>query len=207
MSFPASATPPRLLLLGDSLSAAYGIDVRDGWVNLLAQKLKAAGYPHRVINASISGETTSGGRRRLPELLSTLRPVVVIIELGANDGLRGMPLVEIEKNLHAMVAAVAASGGRTVLLPMEMPPNYGPDYANGFRDLYSKVAVQFADTVVTPFFLRAVMLEPALLQADGLHPTAAAQPRMLDAVWPAIENVLTSNTKARHEVLQPVRVR
>jgi acyl-CoA thioesterase-1 len=182
----AEATPPGVLVLGDSLSAAYGIDPQDGWVALLETELRRQGHPHRVVNASISGETTSGGRRRLPELLTAHRPHLVIIELGANDGLRGIALNEVQANLEAMVDAAVASGARPALVRMEVPPNYGPEYTQGFKAIYDSLPNSYPTLVVLPFFLADVILEPGLMQADGLHPTAEAQPRLLAAVWPRL---------------------
>lgn len=174
-------------MLGDSLSAAYGIDPKDGWVALLERRLRAEGYPHRVVNASISGETTGGGRRRLPDLLVTHRPVLVVIELGANDGLRGISLTEVEKNLGGMVTAAAKTAARTLVVRMQVPPNYGPEYTAGFDAIYDRLGDAAQGVALAPFFLTDVILEPSLMQADGLHPTAAAQPRLLETVWPSLE--------------------
>ena len=184
----AAAAPeiPEILVVGDSLSAGYGIDVTRGWVNLLQRQLKHAGYPHRIINASISGDTTGGGLRRLPELLKTHTPAAVVLELGANDGLRGVPLSEIEHNFTQLIERIRGSHARTVVLRMRLPPNYGPDYIRGFDAIYDRLAGLGEDVSVAPFFLANVVLEPGLLQADGLHPTADAQPRMLEAVWPTV---------------------
>ena len=186
----AAAAAPEILVVGDSLSAGYGIDVTRGWVNLLQGQLKRAGYPHRIINASISGDTTGGGLRRLPELFKTHTPTVVVLELGANDGLRGVPLSEIEHNFTRLIERIRASHARTVVLRMRLPPNYGPDYTRGFDAIYDRLAGLGEDVIVAPFFLAKVVLEPGLLQADGLHPTADAQPRMLEAVWPTVVTTL-----------------
>jgi acyl-CoA thioesterase-1 len=185
-----AAAAPIILVLGDSLSAAYGIDPDAGWVSLLARRLRAEGYPHRVVNASVSGETTSGGRRRLPELMQAHAPALVIVELGANDGLRGLPLPEINRNLVDILSTAADAGARAVVLPMQLPPNYGPEYTAGFNALFVQLEKTVPQVTLAPFFLADVALEPALMQSDGLHPTAAAQPRMLDAVWPSIETQL-----------------
>lgn len=190
MAVTAAAPVPVLLVLGDSLSAGYGIDPDAAWPRLLQRKLDSVGQAVFVVNASISGETTRGGLTRLPALLDTHRPAVVVLELGANDGLRGLPLPEFEANLHALVERSRAAGARVVVLPMEVPPNYGRAYADGFRAVYADLTARFADVTMAPFFLKDVMLDPTLLQADGLHPTAAAQPIMLNAVWPTIESVL-----------------
>ncbi|MSR14006.1 MAG: arylesterase [Gammaproteobacteria bacterium] len=177
---------PVVLILGDSLSAAYGIAVTDGWVALLERKLAQEGYPHRVVNASISGETTGGGRRRLGDLLVAHQPRMVILELGANDGLRGIPLLEIERNFKAIRQMLVEKDIITIVLRMVLPPNYGSDYTRGFNAIFDGLSDEGAASFVSPFFLENVALNPELLQTDGLHPTAAAQPRMLKAVWPTI---------------------
>lgn len=187
LAVAAAAPVPVLLVLGDSLSAGYGIGPDAAWPSLLQRKLDSVGQAVSVVNASISGETTRGGLTRLPALLEEHRPAVVVLELGANDGLRGLPLTEFAHNMHAMVERAQAAGARVVVLPMEVPPNYGRAYSDGFRAVYAELPSHFDGVSLTPFFLKDVALDPALLQADGLHPTAAAQPRMLDAVWPTIE--------------------
>jgi len=190
LAVSAAAPVPVLLVLGDSLSAGYGIAADDAWPSLLQRKLDSVGQAVFVVNASISGETTRGALARLPALIDEHRPALVVIELGANDGLRGLPLDEFAANLQALVERSQAAGARVVVLPMEVPPNYGRPYSDGFRAVYAALPARFPDLALTPFFLRGVALEPALLQADGLHPTAAAQPRMLETVWPAIETSL-----------------
>ena len=187
------AAEPVILVLGDSLSAAYGIDVNAGWVALLQKRLTLEGYPHQVINASISGETTGGAKRRLPELLRTHQPALVVVELGANDGLRGIPLLEIRRNFQLMLNDIIAAHAWTVVLRMRLPPNYGPDYTQGFDAIYSELADAPRHVTVAPFFLAHVALDPSLLQADGLHPTAAAQPAMLESVWPSVKPNLTES--------------
>lgn len=182
-----------VLILGDSLSAAYGIDVNAGWVALLKRRFEREGYPYQVVNASISGETTGGGRRRLAELLARHEPRLVVVELGANDGLRGIPLQDIADNLTAICRATRAAGASVIVLRMVLPPNYGPDYTHGFDAIYDSLKDEKHDVFVAPFFL-ADVLSADLLQADGLHPTAAAQPRMLDAVWPTISAHVRENT-------------
>ncbi len=181
------AAEPVILVLGDSLSAAYGIDVKAGWVALLQARLAEEGYPHQVINASISGETTDGGRRRLPELLRAHRPALVVVELGANDGLRGLPLPEIRRNFASIIELSKLANARTVVLRMRLPPNYGQDYTQGFDAIYSELGDAPRHVSVAPFFLAEIALDPKLLQADGLHPTAAAQPTMLERVWPSLK--------------------
>ncbi len=189
--FASSAYPaaPAILVMGDSLSAGYGIDARDGWVNLLGQRLRQQGYPHTVINASISGETSAGGRARLPQALQRHRPQVVVIELGANDGLRGLSLTQTRANLAAMIESAQNAGSRVLLVGIHLPPNYGPEFTGKFRalfdDLVRKYRIPYA-----PFLLEGVALSPGLMQADGLHPRATAQPRLLDNVWPYLEPLL-----------------
>lgn len=180
---------PKVLILGDSLSAAYGLPLEQGWVSLLQQRLAAHHLPHRVINASISGETTSGGLARLPELLRAHRPAVLILQLGANDGLRGIHLGELDGNLERLIALAQAAGSRVLMLGVRLPPNYGPVYSEGFARTLAEVAARTGAGFV-PQWLAGVDEERALMQPDGLHPTAAAQPRLLDNVWPALEPLL-----------------
>jgi len=179
----------RLLVLGDSISAAYGLSLEEGWVALAGAALAGRGLAVDVINASISGETSAGGRRRLPALLETHDPDAVVIELGGNDGLRGYPVAQLRENLAAMTEAAQASGARVLLLPMEIPPNYGPRYAGAFRDSFPLVA-EATGASLGPFPLEAVATDPALMQADGIHPTAAAQPRIVETLLPALKAVL-----------------
>ncbi|HEX7348192.1 MAG TPA: arylesterase [Rhodanobacteraceae bacterium] len=187
---PASAAPPRtILLLGDSLSAAHNIELSASWPVLLQKRVADLRPPYRLVNASISGETTASGRARLPALLRQYRPAIVILELGANDGLRGLPLSEIRTNLAAMVKGARASGARVVLLGIELPVNYGPPYRAGLQKIYADLATQ-AHAPLLPFLLRGVALHPELMQSDGLHPTAAAQPRVLANVWSVLQPVL-----------------
>lgn len=187
---PASAAPPRtILLLGDSLSAAHNIELSASWPVLLQKRVADLRPPYRLVNASISGETTVSGRARLPALLRQYRPAIVILELGANDGLRGLPLSEIRTNLAAMVKGARASGARVVLLGIELPVNYGPAYRAGLQKIYADLATQ-ARAPLLPFLLKGVALHPALMQSDGLHPTAAAQPRVLANVWSVLQPVL-----------------
>jgi acyl-CoA thioesterase-1 len=180
----ASAAQNRIILsFGDSLSAAYGLQPEQGWVALLQQRLHDQGYEYTLINASVSGETSSGGLTRLPHLLATDHPAVVLLELGANDGLRGLPLQTVHDNLAQMISLARNSGARVLLLGIRLPPNYGPRYGNGFADMYSDLAKQYQVPLV-PFMLAGVALDPALMQADGLHPVAAGEPRVLDTIWP-----------------------
>lgn len=175
--------------MGDSLSAAYGIPRDAGWVALLQQRLRDAGYPHQIANASISGETTDGGLRRLPRQLARHRPELVILELGANNGLRGRSLANMRSELTEMVDAAHATGARVLLLGMRLPPNYGPDYAAEFHDSFSQVAAA-TDAALVPFFLQPIALDASQFLDDGIHPNAAAQPTLLDHVWPAIHRQL-----------------
>lgn len=183
-----AADTPRLLVLGDSLSAAYGIDVQQGWVSLLEQRV-AAKYPHKVINASVSGETTGGGLARLPALLEQHKPELVIVELGGNDGLRGYPLNVMQQQLVDIIEKSRAAGATVVLVGMQIPPNYGPRYTNRFRDIYKELAEKF-ELPLVEFLLEDVATDAALMQRDGIHPTAAAQDKILDNVWPVLQPLL-----------------
>ena len=189
---PSAAAEPVILVLGDSLSAEYGLARGRGWVALLEQRLRRDKLSWRVVNASISGETSSGGRSRLPALLAQHRPQVLVIELGGNDALRGLPLTMTRDNLKDMVSRGQAAGARVLLLGMQMPPNYGRAYAEGFSALYGEVA-KAQRVALVPFFLRGVAdaADPtALFQPDRIHPSEAAQPKMLDNVWPALRPLL-----------------
>ena len=186
---PVASAAPTILVLGDSVSAGYGLESQQGWVSLLQSKLKAQGYGYRVINASVSGETTTGGAARLPRALELHRPKIVIIELGGNDGLRGLPLSTSRNNLQRMIELSRDSGAKVLLLGMKIPPNYGPRYAEGFEKVFRELASRY-QLAFEPFFLEKIALEPEMMQADGLHPTAKAQPIMLDTVWPALTPLL-----------------
>lgn len=177
-----------ILILGDSLSAAYGIDIDSGWVRLLEQKL-ASQQRFEVINASVSGETTSGGLARLPALLESYRPAIVVIELGGNDGLRGQSTQRMTSNLRELVLLSKEAGAKVLLLGMRIPPNYGSRYTQAFHEAFHKVA-RTEDTPLVPFFLEGVATEPRLMQNDGVHPKAEAQRAMLENVWPALEALL-----------------
>jgi acyl-CoA thioesterase-1 len=185
-----AATPTRtILVLGDSISAGYGINVEEGWVALLQKRLKAQGYGYRVVNASVSGETTSGGLQRLPRALALHKPEIVILELGGNDGLRGLPIATTRDNLTQMVERSLAANARVLLLGMKVPPNYGPRYTQSFEQAFADLAKRKKLAFIA-FFLDKVALTPGLMQADGLHPTAGAQPLMLESVWPTLEKSL-----------------
>jgi acyl-CoA thioesterase-1 len=187
----ARAEPPApvILVFGDSLSAGYGIHVEQGWVSLLARKISQLGYGFKVINASVSGETTAGGLGRLPHALDVQQPRILILELGANDGLRSLPLDSTHDNLDKMIALARARGITVLLLGMRMPPNYGERYTSGFQKMYSDLA-EAHKLAWVPFLLDQVALDPALMQADGMHPNERGQPLLLDNVWPKLEPLL-----------------
>lgn len=174
-----------ILVVGDSLSAGYGLEPDESWVALLQDRLTAEGYEHKVVNASISGDTTGGGLRRLPRALEVHRPGIVIIELGGNDGLRGTPVMVIRDNLEKMIEMSRGAGADVVLAGMVMPPNYGDRYTNGFADAYTDLADDY-DAGLIPFFMDGVALDPSKMQPDQIHPNAAGQPILLDNVWPVL---------------------
>lgn len=172
-------------MLGDSLSAAYGMNMEQGWVHLLAQKLKARASQSTVVNASISGDTTGGGARRLPALLKEHEPTLVIIELGGNDGLRAYPIKQMRTHLTEMTRASKNANAKVLLLAAEAPPNLGRRYTTMFRDSYAQIAQQ-DDVAVLPFIVEHIFLSKQLMQRDGTHPNAEAQPLLLDVVWPTL---------------------
>ncbi|MCC2955542.1 arylesterase [Massilia sp. IC2-477] len=182
-SASAYSAPKTVLVVGDSLSAEYGISRGAGWVALLEQKLKAEKVQARVVNASVSGETTIGGRTRLPALLEQHKPDIMILELGANDGLRGLPVASAESNLRAMVSMAQQKKAQVVLVGMRMPPNYGRAYTESFFNMFKKLSTETKSPLV-PFMLEGVADKPALFQQDRLHPTAAAHPIILNNIWP-----------------------
>lgn len=187
-----AAEPRTLLVLGDSMSAEYGLPRNSGWVALLAQRLEREKRPWRVVNASISGDTSSGGRSRLPALLAQHKPALVLIELGGNDALRGLPLPATQDNLTTMTQAAQQAGARVLLLGMQVPPNYGPDYAARFAALFRTVARERKAALV-PFLLKGVAdgADPTrLFQADRIHPNEQAQPMLLSNVWPELKKLL-----------------
>lgn len=185
----AGAGAASVLVLGDSLSAGYGIAVEQSWPALLEERLNREKFPLSVVNASISGETTAGGRSRLPALLQREHPAVVVIALGANDGLRGLALDASRVNLRQMVRDAKAAGARVLLVGMRLPPNYGPDYTQAFDALFAAVAKQ-EQTALLPFLLEPIALDDAAFQADRLHPVAAVQPKILDHVWKSLRPLL-----------------
>jgi len=177
------------VVLGDSLSAGYGIDKNRGWVALLDARLRQQGYRYRVVNASVSGDTTSGGLSRLPVTLAQLKPEILIVELGGNDGLRGLSVNETASNLDRIVKQGKKAGAAVLLLGMQLPPNYGPEFSRRFRESFNTVAAS-NDIALVPFFLNNVALRAELMQADGIHPRVEAQPILLDNVWPALRPLL-----------------
>mgnify|MGYP002622177979 CR=1 FL=1 len=189
LATPVVHAQPVVLVLGDSLSAAYGIPLEQGWVALLEQRLSDEGLPHRVVNASVSGETTAGGLARLPQLLDRHQPEWVLIELGGNDGLRGQPPRKLDENLTAMVAQVRAAGGEAILFEMMIPANYGPAYTSAFTKTFSTVAERL-DAPLVPFMLAPIAEDESQFLDDGIHPNADAQPLLLDAVWPTLAPLL-----------------
>jgi acyl-CoA thioesterase-1 len=186
-----SARPYNILILGDSISAGYGIEQEQGWVNLLNNRLLSQAALYRAINASISGDTTVGGLARLPQALERYHPTVVIIELGGNDGLRGYPISKIRANLDQLVQQSLDFGARVLVVGMRLPPNYGDRYANSFNQLFRDVASHHGIPLI-PFMLDGIAINPELMQSDGIHPTAEAQPRLLELIWTQLLPLLES---------------
>lgn len=185
---PSALAAKTILVMGDSLSAGYGIRPQQAWPSLLQARLREQRLDYSVANLSISGETSAGGRSRFAAAITEHQPVVVILALGSNDGLRGLPLKQMENNLEAMIAAAKKAGARVLLAGMRLPPNYGP-YAEQFFQRFDEIA-KAERTAYLPFLLEPVATRPELFQADNLHPTAAAQPLLLDHVWPALRPLL-----------------
>lgn len=183
------AETPTVLVFGDSLSAGFGIDVDQSWTSLLQARLESQGYEHRVINASISGETTEGGAARIDYALETFSPALVILELGGNDGLRGIPADRMKSNFEKIISSSKASGAAVVLLGIRIPPNYGPRYIQAFESVFREVATEH-EVPWIEFFMQGVALNEKLMQGDGIHPNAAAQPVLLDNAWPIISKTL-----------------
>jgi acyl-CoA thioesterase-1 len=186
---PSQAQPPVVLVLGDSLAAGYGLPQGRGWVDLLQNKLAEAGLDHRVVNASISGETTLGGRNRIGAALEQHRPQIVILELGANDGLRGQPVTAMRDNLTAMIRVSRRSGAQVLLIGMRIPPNYGQDYTRKFHAAFEEVA-RAQRVPLLPFLLEGFADKRDLFQQDGIHPNEQAQPRIAATVWKALRPLL-----------------
>lgn len=190
MPQPAAAEQSRtVLVMGDSLSAAFGFDQEESWTALLGERLRAKGYGYRVVNASITGDTTTGGLKRLPRALEIHDPAIVIIELGGNDGLRGTPIDVMRRNLAGMIELSRTAGARVILAGMQIPTNYGAPYTRAFAGVYPELAREYG-TGLIGFFLEGVALDPQLFQPDGIHPTAAAQKLIVENVWPVLEKEL-----------------
>lgn len=188
-SSPAFAENPKILIFGDSLSAAYGISPQQGWAALLQKKLHLEQYDYDVVNASISGETTSGGVSRIKTTLQQTKPVIVVLELGANDGLRGLSIQEMTRNLNTIIQQSKKNGAKVMLIGMRIPPNYGPQYTEAFRLSYQQLSIQHKIPLV-PFMLEKVAAKPRLIQDDGLHPNALAQTIILENIWPKLKLLL-----------------
>lgn len=186
---------PVILVFGDSLSAGYRMDVEDGWVNLLALRISDQDLHFRVVNASVSGETTGGGLSRLPASLEAHKPAIVIVELGGNDGLRGLPVANIKENLIAMVKLSQEAGAQVILAGIQIPPNYGPRYTGPFTAQYADIA-ESMNLPLIPFLIDGIPQQPELMQDDGIHPRAEAQSMVLDNVWPTLERVLNKEIPA-----------
>ncbi|KRP60154.1 arylesterase [Pseudomonas trivialis] len=189
MCMAQNAAAGTVLIVGDSISAGFGLDTRKGWVALLEQRLKQEGFDDKVVNASISGDTSAGGLARLPVALAEHKPDVVVIELGGNDGLRGQPPAQLKQNLASMIDQSRAGGAKVLLLGMQLPPNYGPRYATAFAEVYGTLARE-KDIPLVPFFLEGVGGHPELMQADQLHPAVSAQGKLLENVWPTLKPLL-----------------
>ncbi|WP_434572796.1 arylesterase [Pseudomonas sp. Z3-8] len=189
MCMVQNAAAGTVLIVGDSISAAFGLDTRQGWVSLLEQRLKAEGFDDKVVNASISGDTSAGGLARLPTLLAAHKPELVVLELGGNDGLRGQPPTQLQQNLAAMIDSSRASGAKVLLLGMQLPPNYGRRYTEAFSKVYNTLAEEKKVPLV-PFFLKDVGGVQGMMQGDGLHPSVAAQGKLLENVWPTLKPLL-----------------
>jgi acyl-CoA thioesterase-1 len=190
-----AAAPERtLLVFGDSLSAAFGIRPDQGWVALLAQRLQAQGYGYQIVNASVSGETSGGGLERLPRALKLHHPQLVILELGANDGLRGLPPGETRANLARMVELSKQAGAQVLLVGIRLPPNYGPRYTEGFARMFPELATQYHLPLV-PFLLEKVALDPTRMQPDGLHPNPRGEPAVLETLWPYLQPMLKKSAR------------
>ena len=186
-----SSPQPKILIFGDSLSAAYGIGENEGWVTLLANRLAQENSELEVVNGSVSGETTTGGRARLPSLLQRYKPAFVLIELGGNDGLRGLPLSLMRENLTEMIQLSQKSGATVMIAGMQIPPNYGPRYTEPFFAQYAELAEEF-DLYLIPFLIDGIPQQPELMQADGIHPKAEAQSMILDNFWPVLIEAMQS---------------
>lgn len=188
-AFALAGSDRVILVFGDSLSTGYGIDIGKGWVSLLEERLAREKFDYKVFNASISGETTRGGRARISDVLEAAGPGIVIVELGGNDGLRGINLESTENNLEAIVKSALEAGAEVLLLAMELPPNYGPGYIQRFRQIYTNIA-EANGIYLVPFFLEGVADNSNLMQPDGIHPKAEAQQQLLENIWPYLNPLL-----------------
>ncbi|WP_248796944.1 arylesterase [Pseudomonas sp. MWU13-2105] len=189
MCMAQNAAAGTVLIVGDSISAGFGLDTRVGWVALLEKRLKSEGFADQVVNASISGDTSAGGQARLPALLAEHKPQVVVLELGGNDGLRGQLPTQLKQNLASMIDKSQAMGAKVLLLGMQIPPNYGPRYTQAFARVYGELAAE-KNIALVPFFLEGIGGHPELMQADGIHPAPAGQGMLLDNVWPRLKPLL-----------------
>ena len=188
---PGHAQEKTILILADSLSASYGIAIEQGWVSLLEQRLNEQGYPYNVFNASISGDTTHGARSRLNGILDNLDPDITILELGGNDGLRGLPISEIKTNLEGIITQLSVEDSEILLVPMLLPPNYGKFYIDRFVEIYNELATMF-DITLGRFILEGIAGKSELMQNDGIHPKVEAQEMMLNNIWYDLESMLTT---------------
>ena len=195
VSLPVLASQNTLLVVGDSISAAYGVPSETAWVELLRDRIESQDLDWTVVNASISGETTDGGLRRLPGLLEAHDPTIVVIELGGNDGLRGFPPNVIESNLANMIEQVRDTGATPLLVGMQIPPNYGQRYTTMFADIFPTLSDRY-NTPLVPFFLDGIYDQDGLMQGDGIHPTEEAQPRLLNNIWPKLEPLLNKQASS-----------
>jgi acyl-CoA thioesterase-1 len=199
----ADEVRPTLLVLGDSLSAGFGLDLNDTWPNLLQVRLSEEGYGYRVVNASISGDTTGNGLRRLPRALKIHQPEIMLIELGGNDGLRGIPVDLMKSNLEQMIVQTQETGALVILAGILIPPNYGEDYTARFSAVYADLAAKYA-TPLIPFFMEGIALDSDLMMPDGLHPNKQAQPILVENVWATLEPVLQTETSIENGPEGPV---
>lgn len=193
---PNTSPAAIILIVGDSLSAAYGIPLQQGWVSLLQERLDAGGYPYQIVNASISGDTTANARARLPAALASHEAAVVLLELGGNDGLRGLSLAEMKNNLAGMISSALDAGAQVLLVGVQLPPNYGPRYTERFQGIYQELARAY-EVNLLPSLVDGIGTEQELMQADGIHPNAAAQPLIRDRVWKALLPLLKQADRSR----------
>jgi acyl-CoA thioesterase-1 len=196
LMLPHAASAHIILIVGDSLSAAYGIPLEQGWVSLLQERLDTRDYPYRIVNASISGDTTANARARLPEALASHAPAVVLLELGGNDGLRGLSLTAMKDNLAAMISSLQEAGAQVLLIGVQLPPNYGPRYTERFQAIYRELARE-RGLALLPSLVDGIGTEQTLMQSDGIHPNATAQPLIRDRVWEALVPLLEQADRSR----------